>query len=110
MLRYPDGRTEVLRVPAGLVLGIERQADYPTAEHRIPPGGVLVLYTDGLIERPGLDPDAAVAALGQLVSRTDPADLDRMADRLLGHAPEPVDDVALLLIRPETATPDSSAD
>ncbi|MCG7207218.1 SpoIIE family protein phosphatase [Streptomyces arenae] len=101
VLRHPDGRTDVLRVPAGLLLGIERQADYPAVQHRLPAGSVLVLYTDGLIEHPGLDPDDAVAALARLVARTDPTDLDRMADRLLDHAGDPADDVALLLIRPE---------
>ncbi|MEW2299777.1 SpoIIE family protein phosphatase [Streptomyces sp. NPDC006655] len=109
VLRHPDGRTEVLRVPAGLLLGIEREAGgYPAAEHRLPAGCVLVLYTDGLIERPGLDPDAAVEALARLVARTDPGDLDRMADRLLGHVSDPADDVALLLLRPQAAAPDDN--
>ncbi|MFJ7071824.1 SpoIIE family protein phosphatase [Streptomyces sp. NPDC098781] len=99
VLRHPDGRTEVLRVPPGLLLGIERTAEYPAVDVAFRPGAVLVLYTDGLIERPGLDPDVAVDALAELVARADPTDLDDMADRLVRHAGEPVDDVALFLIR-----------
>ncbi|MFE6175565.1 SpoIIE family protein phosphatase [Streptomyces sp. NPDC056464] len=108
VLRHPDGSTEVLRVPPGLLLGVERTAEYPAVEVPFLPGSVLVLYTDGLIERPGLDPDVAVDALAELVARADPADLDDMADRLIRHAGEPVDDVALFLIRRGPATPGRS--
>nr|WP_324612303.1 SpoIIE family protein phosphatase [Streptomyces sp. AS58] len=98
VLRHTDGRTEVLRIPPGLLLGIERCADYPAVEYPLPPGSVLVLYTDGLVEQPGLDPDDAVTALAECVARADPGDLDAMADHLIGRTGDPVDDIALLLI------------
>ncbi|EKX67487.1 stage II sporulation protein E [Streptomyces ipomoeae 91-03] len=98
VLRHADGRTEVLRVPPGLLLGIQDQADYPAAEFPLTPGCVLVLYTDGLVERPDLDPDDATAALVDLVARADPTDLGTMADHLIGRTTEPDDDIALLLI------------
>ncbi|MET9150382.1 SpoIIE family protein phosphatase [Streptomyces griseoflavus] len=98
LLRRPDGHTELLRVPPGLLLGIEPDSTYPTLDVFLPPGGVLVLYTDGLVEAPGVDIDDATAALAGLLERADPTDLDAMADLLIRHAPSPGDDIALLLI------------
>lgn len=100
LLRHASGRTELLRVPPGLLLGVEPHADYPALEFPLPPGCVLVLYTDGLIEAPGTDFDDAVATLAGLVEAADPTDLDAMADHLVRHVPAPGDDIALLLIRP----------
>ncbi|MCX5166899.1 SpoIIE family protein phosphatase [Streptomyces antibioticus] len=98
VLRHPDGRTEVLHVPPGLLLGIEADTTYQAAAFPLPPGSVLVLYTDGLVERPGLDPDEAVTALAGHLAAADPGDLDAVADQLIGHVSEPVDDIALLVI------------
>ncbi|MGA5103597.1 SpoIIE family protein phosphatase [Streptomyces cellulosae] len=103
LMRHCDGRTELLAVPPGLLLGIDPTARYPSLECALPPGCVLVLYTDGLVEAPGVDPDDATAALAGLVEQSDPRDLEAMADTLVRHAPAPGDDIALLLLSP---TPD----
>ncbi|GHH94620.1 SpoIIE family protein phosphatase [Streptomyces capillispiralis] len=100
LLRHADGRTELLRVTPGLLLGIDPDVRYPTLEFALPRGCVLVLYTDGLVEAPGVDLDDATAALAGLVEHADPTDLDAMADTLIRHAPTPGDDIALLLIGP----------
>ncbi|MEU2165881.1 SpoIIE family protein phosphatase [Streptomyces sp. NPDC019208] len=99
LLRHADGRTDVLTVPPGLLLGIDPEADYPTLGFSLTPGCVLLLYTDGLVEDPGVDPDDALDSLRELLGRTDPGDLDALADALIRHVPRPVDDIALLLIR-----------
>ncbi|MFE0041299.1 SpoIIE family protein phosphatase [Streptomyces sp. NPDC059015] len=99
LLRHADGRTDVLAVPPGLLLGIDPEADYPTLGFPLPPGCVLLLYTDGLVEEPGVDPDDALDSLGDLLRSADPADLDALADTLVQHVPNPVDDIALLLMR-----------
>ncbi|MFH8238906.1 SpoIIE family protein phosphatase [Streptomyces sp. NPDC018321] len=101
LLRHADGRTELVRVPPGLLLGIEPDTRYPALEFSLPPGSVLALYTDGLVEAPGVDLDDAVAALAGLLEHADPGDLDAMADALIRHAPAPGDDIALLLISPD---------
>ncbi|MBT2414185.1 SpoIIE family protein phosphatase [Streptomyces sp. ISL-12] len=101
LLRHADGRTELLHVPPGLLLGVEPDSLYPTREFPLPPGCVLALYTDGLVEAPGVDPDDATAALAGLLEQADPTDLDVMADSLIRHAPTPGDDIALLLISPD---------
>ncbi|MDT0609187.1 SpoIIE family protein phosphatase [Streptomyces lancefieldiae] len=100
LLRHADGRTELLRVPPGLLLGIEPDTFYPALDFRLPPGSVLALYTDGLVEAPGVDLDDAIAALAGLLEHGDPTDLDALADSLVRHAPTPGDDIALLLISP----------
>ncbi|MBT2480067.1 SpoIIE family protein phosphatase [Streptomyces sp. ISL-94] len=103
LLRHPDGRTDILRLSPGLLLGIDPDADYSTAEIPIPPGAALALYTDGLVESPGTDIDDATAALAGHLAAAEPEDLDALADILLHHAEQSAprhDDIALLLIRP----------
>ncbi|HEY9439845.1 MAG TPA: GAF domain-containing SpoIIE family protein phosphatase, partial [Streptomyces sp.] len=101
LLRHPHGGIEILRPPAGLLLGVDREAEYPPMDISLQPGCTLLLYTDGLIEKPGVDPDDAVAALCELLGHTDPGSLEDMADTLLRHAPDPTDDISLLLISPD---------
>ncbi|MFD5053020.1 SpoIIE family protein phosphatase [Streptomyces tendae] len=100
LLRHADGHVEPLHVPPGLLLGIEPDARYPALEFPLPPGSVLALYTDGLVEAPGVDLDDAIAALAGLLEHGDPGDLDAMADTLIRHAPTPGDDIALVLVGP----------
>ncbi|MCZ0972380.1 SpoIIE family protein phosphatase [Streptomyces albulus] len=57
VLRHPDGRTEVLRVPPGMLLGVAPGTRYSATTVAVPPGAVLALYTDGLVRRPGRDLD-----------------------------------------------------
>jgi serine phosphatase RsbU (regulator of sigma subunit) len=45
----PDGVVSAL-APGGLALGIEPDQDYPEERVVLPPGGAVVLYTDGVIE------------------------------------------------------------
>ncbi|MDI9886432.1 SpoIIE family protein phosphatase [Streptomyces sp. HNM0645] len=55
--------------------------------------------TDGLVDDPGVDPDDALDSLGDLLRSADPADPDTLADTLVQRVPDPVDDIALLLMR-----------
>ncbi|MFD9120964.1 SpoIIE family protein phosphatase [Streptomyces bottropensis] len=106
LLRHPDGRTEPLRLPPGLLLGIDPDAGYASTEIPLPPGSVLALYTDGLVEAPGIDIDDAVGDLGRALARTDPAGpraMNTVADTLVRHARRSTprsDDIALLLVHP----------
>jgi serine phosphatase RsbU (regulator of sigma subunit)/PAS domain-containing protein len=104
LLRHPDGRTEALRLPPGLLLGIDPGAGYASTEIALPAGSVLALYTDGLVEAPGVDIDDAVDGLAHALARADPAGpraMDAVADTLVQHARRSAprsDDMALLLI------------
>ncbi|MBY8344509.1 SpoIIE family protein phosphatase [Streptomyces spinosirectus] len=113
LLRQPDGHTEVLDLPGGVVLGVDPHAQYPVAELQIEPGAVLALYTDGLVERPGIDIDDGITALrvalskvGAPATRPSRRTLAGMADRLTAlarHTANRPDDIALLLATRRTS-------
>ncbi len=103
LLRHPDGRTEVLSLTPQLLLGIDPDADYHTTDIPLPPGAVLVLYTDGLVEVPGTDIEDTTNVLARYLARTQVQNLDQLAQSLVHHAQHSArdhDDIALLLIRP----------
>ena len=92
LLRHPDGRTEVLDLPGGVVLGIDVEASYPVTELRLEPGAVLALYTDGLVEQAGIDIDLGVERLRSSLAEAGSSSLAGTADRLIergtaGHRP-----------------------
>ncbi|MER6183871.1 SpoIIE family protein phosphatase [Streptomyces sp. NPDC001652] len=102
LLRNADGSTRVLDLPGGVVLGVDPGARYPVTELRIEPGAVLALYTDGLVERPGIDIDDGISALRVALARAGAptARLAGVADWLTAAARQAVDrpdDIALLL-------------
>ncbi|WP_234363607.1 SpoIIE family protein phosphatase [Streptomyces sp. TN58] len=97
LLRRPDGRTEVLDLAGGVVLGVDPEAAYPVTELRLAPGAVLALYTDGLVELPGVDIDEGVERLRAALASGPPVPLAEAADRLIGDAADRPDDIALLL-------------
>ncbi|NUL02848.1 SpoIIE family protein phosphatase [Streptomyces lunaelactis] len=101
LLRHPDGRTEVLDLPGGVVLGVDVDASYPVTDLRLEPGAVLALYTDGLVEQPGIDIDFGIEQLrSTLAADAGPSSLADTADRLIReakHATDRPDDIALLL-------------
>ncbi|MFJ3960743.1 SpoIIE family protein phosphatase [Streptomyces sp. NPDC090036] len=100
LLRHPDGRTEVLDLAGGVVLGIDPEASYPVTELRLKVGSVLALYTDGLVEKPGIDIDVGVERLRRALAAARPSPLTETADRLIseaGSTADRPDDIALLL-------------
>ncbi|MEU5062261.1 MULTISPECIES: SpoIIE family protein phosphatase [unclassified Streptomyces] len=103
LLRHPDGPTDILRIPPGLLLGIAPDAHYQTTDIALPPGAVLALYTDGLVESPGTDIDDATTALAAHLTSAQTQNLDTLAETLIHYAEQAAplnDDIALLLIRP----------
>ncbi|MEU4694618.1 fused response regulator/phosphatase [Actinoplanes sp. NPDC023714] len=86
--------------PRGPLLGIDapRRAE---VELTLPPGGTLVLYTDGLIERRDADIDVGLEALVRAASEVEP-DLDAFCSRLLASLAGPgeqADDIAVVALR-----------
>ncbi|MFC5799474.1 SpoIIE family protein phosphatase [Streptomyces formicae] len=112
VLRHPDGHAEVLPLPPGLLLGIDPDAEYPSTEIPLTPGTVLTLYTDGLVETPGVDLDDATAGLAAQLAQAGPQPMDRLATCLIDHARQTAprtDDIALLLIGLATAGQSANA-
>jgi serine phosphatase RsbU (regulator of sigma subunit) len=82
------------------------QGCYPAADIELPPGSVLALYTDGLVEHPGEDIGAGLARLARALAAGPAPALEHLGDSVLaGLGAHARDDIALLLARttPETA-------
>jgi serine phosphatase RsbU (regulator of sigma subunit) len=100
LLRQPDGRVEVLD-SADLLLGLDPESPRSEQRVRLPPGSVLLLYTDGLVERRGSDLDAGVGRLVEVLG----AELDRSAEELCDAVVAAMtdlandDDIAVLVLR-----------
>jgi PAS domain-containing protein len=108
LLRLPDGDTRPVVVPPGPLLGIDPDAEYPLIDIPLTPGLLLAFYTDGLIERPGVDLDDSIARLTHHLARADDRDLDLLIDGLLreGSATgQRTDDIALLVLKYEALDP-----
>ncbi|MFF5488662.1 SpoIIE family protein phosphatase [Streptomyces virginiae] len=102
ILRHPDGRTEILQMTPGLLLGIDPDNSYPTTEIPLPPGSMLALYTDGLVEIPGTDVEDTTAELAHQLTHLEGRTMDDVADALVQYATASAprhDDIALLLIQ-----------
>ncbi len=100
LLRHPDGRTEVLDLAGGVVLGVDGEASYGLTELRLEPGAVLALYTDGLVEHPGTDIDEGVELLRRSLATSEFSSLVDVSNKLINEArtaTERPDDIALLL-------------
>ncbi|NUS58139.1 MAG: SpoIIE family protein phosphatase [Streptomycetaceae bacterium] len=102
LLREADGRARTLPVEPGPLLGIERDTDYTVTAYELEAEDILVLYTDGLVEHPGVDIDRSTAELVAVLGAFRGADLGDLIDRLVRHAyPDSryTDDIALLALR-----------
>lgn len=98
LLRTPDN--EVLELGGGLgpPLGLFASALPVEADLCVPPGSVVVLFTDGLIERRGETIDTGLARLQRSIASAHP-DAAALADHVIGQlvGPGAADDVALLV-------------
>ncbi|MFF1674863.1 SpoIIE family protein phosphatase [Streptomyces sp. NPDC058256] len=98
VLRHPDGGTQIAWSEGGPPLGVLTQADFPMSPLRLPPGTIVALTTDGLVESAVVDIEDGLDRLAGELAASDPAHLGLVADRLLAGANRS-DDVALLLMR-----------
>jgi serine phosphatase RsbU (regulator of sigma subunit)/anti-sigma regulatory factor (Ser/Thr protein kinase) len=101
LVAYPDGRVELLEGARGLPLGTAADAKYRQQTIDLPAGSVLLLYTDGLVERRGASIDDGLAAVRSAVERA-PSDPDRLLDHIIDAlvgGREREDDIAILAAR-----------
>ena len=95
----------VLTMPDGLVLGVDAGADYPETEFTLRPGATLALYTDGLVEAPGVDLEKAQKHLADRLAEASRRPVDEAADELTRGVLSDShrrDDIALMLLRAES--------
>ena len=97
----PEGAPELLDGAHSVPLGVLPFPSFDEASAPMPAGSSVVLYTDGLIERPGVVIDDGMALLAQVVDGVGP-EPELLCDHVLatlvpdGNAS---DDVALLALR-----------
>jgi len=108
----PDGMVRFAQPVTDPPLGV---ADPPfeAAELPIPDGGLLVLYTDGLIESADCDTDAGLRRLAELLRTHHAEDLDQLCESLTQALPPAgqtsTDDAAVLVVRVHATPPDAVA-
>jgi serine phosphatase RsbU (regulator of sigma subunit) len=94
ILRHPDGGVTMLEGgPSDSLIGLGDNVRRSTTETPVGPGTTLILYTDGLVEAPGVDIGEAIDEL----SRLQPEPGDRLIDAILAHRKDERDDVAILV-------------
>jgi PAS domain S-box-containing protein len=101
LLLVDDRPPQFLEGGSSVPLGVLPFPDFEEVEVAVEPGAAVVLYTDGLVERPGEHIDSGLDRLAALV-REGPADPQGICDHLLSElVPDggPTDDVAILTLR-----------
>jgi PAS domain S-box-containing protein len=99
LLRIAGGETAVSERGDGLI-GLE-QVEYTDIRRKLGPGGLLVLYTDGLVERRDESLDQGLARL-EWAAASGPVDPRQLCDHLLDRLlPDegPHDDVTAVVVR-----------
>ena len=97
VLALPDGRTHVPALPAGLPVGLGA-GQFGQARIKLPPGAVLALYTDGLVESRTRSFTKGVLALRSAIAGQH-GDLAGTCDTLIESLRHQEDDVTVLLAR-----------
>lgn len=102
VLILADGTTRIPDLPAGQSLGLG-SAVYGQARIKLPPGAIIALYTDGLVETRTRPFDQGIRALRSLLSR-EHGELQATCDAVIGSlAHRYEDDVTLILARVRSA-------
>nr|BFE59067.1 SpoIIE family protein phosphatase [Dactylosporangium thailandense] len=102
ILALPDGRSELLTVARGLPIGVPRGEVRTEASVTVPPRGVLLVYTDGLVERRRRPLTVGIGNAADAVQSHQALPVDELADRVLEQMigdEGASDDVAMLLYR-----------
>ena len=100
-----DGQVRELDGAGGRLVGFGATTR-ETATERLRPGDVLVMYTDGLVERRDRPLPQGIAALREVLTGGEHLDAAMVGEMLVRElATEPEDDVAVVVMRiPEPAT------
>jgi hypothetical protein len=99
LLIRADGSTELLEEGRSPLLGVAPVEARAEGSAFLAAGDTLILYTDGLVERPDSSIDDGLAALAKRASAL-VGNLSTMAERLLASVEEPRrDDAAVLVVR-----------
>jgi serine phosphatase RsbU (regulator of sigma subunit) len=93
-----QGHGAFLEKPSSLPLGVDPATAYDEGATELEPGSALVLYTDGLVERRGVDMAVQLERLARVAGTPDSA--LALRERILDELVDPgsrEDDVALVV-------------
>ncbi|MGI5509159.1 ATP-binding SpoIIE family protein phosphatase [Streptomyces sp. CA-106131] len=101
LIRTGNGEYPPIDLETGIPLGVDPTADFPESEHTLPPGTLIVFYSDGLFgPAVPFPPHRLETALTQANG-----DLESLADRIITPGSTPSarrrDDAALQVVRYE---------
>lgn len=99
ILAAPHDAATILTIPADLPLGVEPGHPRRSVTIPLPPGFVLCLYTDGLVERRNIVIDDNIEKLRRTVTTQAPEAVCIAVMRQLVGSATPEDDVAVLVAR-----------
>jgi serine phosphatase RsbU (regulator of sigma subunit) len=96
-----DGTPRLLTPPDGVLLGAVPDPRFGTCATRLAPGDLLMLYTDGLIERRDRDIDEGFQMLLGALAGCAGGEPDQIIDHVLGElgAANPIDDTCVVVCR-----------
>ncbi|MPQ97126.1 SpoIIE family protein phosphatase [Modestobacter sp. I12A-02628] len=104
-----DGSTTLLERRPELLLGVRPDTSRTDHQVALNPGETVVLYTDGLVERRGVELDQSTSWLLAHLRHGHDRPLEHLVDQLLdGMAGQVDDDVAVLAVRLGPARPHRS--
>ncbi|HKY13777.1 MAG TPA: SpoIIE family protein phosphatase, partial [Microthrixaceae bacterium] len=104
----PDGSIELVEEGGGRPLSIGSPVPRRSVRRHFPPGSLLLLYTDGLVERRGEPIDVGLDRLIEAVSHSWSLPVETFIERVLDDlmtGSARTDDVALVALRPVGAAP-----
>jgi PAS domain S-box-containing protein len=100
LLAHPDGTTTYLEKGRSLPLGVRPATTYSEAAYALAPGGTLLLFTDGLVERRRVPIDEGLVRLAGCLG-AEHEGLESLCDDILATLdPSGEDDIALLTLQP----------
>jgi len=99
VLASPDGSARLVRPEVGPPLGVQPNTRRVATDLTWPAGGVLLFYTDGLIERRGADLDDRLDELVAAVPPTEPENVCTSVMHQMIGAGAASDDIAFLAVR-----------
>jgi serine phosphatase RsbU (regulator of sigma subunit)/PAS domain-containing protein len=109
---WPDGTVHFAHGPTDPPLGVA-EPPFEAVEVPVPEGGLLVLYTDGLIESARRDTDAGMRRLAEHLEAHHDEDLGKLCESITGALlpadQQSSDDAALLLVRVRATAPEAIA-
>ncbi len=99
LIAYPGGPAGPAEVPPSVLIGMASPGPRRVSTMDLPPGALLCLYTDGLVERRDRSIDDGIARLSAAVPAADPETACAAIMLAMAGYTTHNDDVALLLLR-----------